>query len=376
LLQVVTLLFNMNDATKGGPPVKQDAISVRSNEASPAAAAAAAAAAASLETEGLLTRTMSGSNEVLVKQKEHHAESETSPDADTEEKESKIKSDIDEQPVSKNSLKRKKRYEKMMLIKKRKKEQDKETKAAKAKAEGRDLDEERRICAENTLNGEGKRLRQLMWEQTRLPLTLKSFQVCLDCSFGSSMTAKEITSLASQIVYCHATNKRSDHPCTLAATSVEGGTLDHLQNISGWQEWHKRAFTFTSQPLEEYHKDHLDRVVYLTSDSETTLSDLDDSKIYIIGGIVDRNRLKRAAIDRAETLGVATAKLPIDEYLKKMEATRVLTCNHVFEILLKYRENGRDWQQALLDVLPKKKGAKALEDDKGANEEGKVEADS
>merc|ERR1711935_1018033 len=57
-------------------------------------------------------------------------------------------------------------------------------------------------------------------------------------------------------------------------------------------------------------------IVYLTSDSEKTLELLEDNTVYVIGGIVDRNRLKRATIDRAEQeLNVETAKLPLQEYL-------------------------------------------------------------
>jgi len=77
--------------------------------------------------------------------------------------------------------------------------------------------------------------------------------------------------------------------------------------------------------------------------------------------------LKRAAIDRAEKIAVRTARLPIDEHLSKtMAATRVLTCNHVFELLLKYRENGRNWKKALMDVLPHRKDAKFDDEGGGA----------
>jgi len=38
-----------------------------------------------------------------------------------------------------------------------------------------------------------------------------------------------------------------------------------------------------------------------------------------------------------------------------MTSTPVLTCNHVFEILLKYRQYGNDWGSAFRDVLPSRK---------------------
>ena len=275
----------------------------------------------------------------------------------------------EEPKMSKSQLKRKRRYEKKMEVKRRRKQQEKEAKVAKAIAEGRDLEAERRFQAERTASGEGNKQRQEIWEKYRLPHTLNSFQVGLDCSFASLMTSKEINSLASQIRYCYSNNKRSRRPCLLAATSLEGETLEHLQNVCGFDDWHKRAFTHTQESLKEFYKDRMEKIVYLTSDSETTLTELEDNKIYIIGGIVDRNRLKRAAINRAEALGVATAKLPLDEHLKKMQATRVLTVNHVFEIMIRYRENGKDWKKALLDVLPHRKEVRVLAEtgsDKGA----------
>jgi tRNA (guanine9-N1)-methyltransferase len=141
-------------------------------------------------------------------------------------------------------------------------------------------------------------------------------------------------------------------------TSASGTTLQHLQNVSGYEEWSNWAFTITSESFEQCFQTDLKNVVYLTSDSETVLEDLDDDKIYVIGGIVDRNRLKRAAIERANLLGVATARLPIDEHLHAMASTRVLTCNQVFELLLRFREYSRNWKTALQNVLPSRKDAK------------------
>jgi tRNA (guanine9-N1)-methyltransferase len=238
--------------------------------------------------------------------------------------------DVSANTMSKNQLKKKRRWEKMMEIKKRRKLQDKQVKLEKAKAQGRDIEAERAKQEAARLNGESRQKRRDFWERKKLPLIHQSFQVCIDCAYESFMTAKEINSLALQIRYCYSANKRNAHPCQLAATSVGGGTLEHLKKVNGFDEWSNWAFTVTPDSL--------------------------------IGGIVDRNRLKRAAFDRSVTVGVATARLPIDEHLQEMASTRVLTCNHVFELLLKYREHGRDWKKALLEVLPNRKDAKFLDE--------------
>ena len=255
-----------------------------------------------------------------------------------------------------------------MEIKKRRKQQEREAKEARAKAQGRDLEAERRQQEERRQAGTGKQRRDQRWIQ-RLEAAQKKFQVCLDCAFEKSMTAKEINSLALQLRYCYASNRRVDVPCLLAATSVAGQTMQHLEKVSGFEEWGSRGFTVTDQPMEEYYAARKADLVYLTSDSDHVLQDLDDSKVYVIGGIVDRNRLKRAAWGRAQELQVATAKLPLDEYLQKMQATRVLTCNHVFDILMHYRQH-RSWEQALLSVLPQRKGAKLASSTKEGEEDG------
>jgi tRNA (guanine9-N1)-methyltransferase len=259
--------------------------------------------------------------------------------------------------LSKNQLRKIKRWEKKLEIKQRRKQQERETKAAKALAQGRDIDEERRLHAINFGKSKTRQIRLDRWATEMLPRVEASFQVCIDGSFEASMATKEVNSLSSQIRYCYASNRRSEHPCRLTYTSAGGDTLQLLQNVNGFEEWKARCFDYSSLSLEEYFQDKLAKVVYLTSDSELTLTELENDKIYVIGGIVDRNRLKGVALDRATALGVATAKLPIDQYLKQMPSTRVLTCNHVYALLLKYKENGGDWKKAFMDVLPQRKEA-------------------
>ena len=104
----------------------------------------------------------------------------------------------------------------------------------------------------------------------------------------------------------------------------------------------------------------------MTADSDNVIEELDASKNYIIGGIVDRNRLKNFAIDRAKTLNVQHGRLPINEHLE-MTATKVLTVNHVFEILCRRRDVG--WGDALLNTLPERKKAVGVDGVDGVEEE-------
>jgi tRNA (guanine9-N1)-methyltransferase len=260
--------------------------------------------------------------------------------------------------LSKNQLKRQQKWAQVMEMKRRRKEQENKIKIAMAKAEGRDIEAERREMEERRKDGSGWSWRNDKWKE-RFEKNASKYQLCLDCSFENVMTPKEIYSLASQIRFCYAYNKKAKHPVNAKVTNLSGATLEHLQNVSGFDQWVHRAFEHTEQGLLDAYPDKT-KLVYLTSDSENVLETLEDDKVYIIGGIVDRNRLKWAAINRAEELGIATAKLPITDYLS-MVTTKVLTCNHVFEILLKYRERGNDWKKAFLEVLPVRKDANEKE---------------
>nr|CAD7393554.1 unnamed protein product [Timema cristinae] len=96
-------------------------------------------------------------------------------------------------------------------------------------------------------------------------------------------------------------------------------------------------------------------LIYLSSDSDNIITTLDDNKVYIIGGLVDHNSQKGLTLQIANDKGIAHAQLPIREYLE-MRTTKVLSIVHVFEILLAVTE-GSPWKEALLNVLPSRKGA-------------------
>jgi tRNA (guanine9-N1)-methyltransferase len=257
--------------------------------------------------------------------------------------------------VSKNQLKRQRRWERAMAVKKRRKDQEKAIKHAKAEKDGRDIQEVRRIMEENRKAGIGRAKRDEQWKN-KFERNSSKFKICVDCSFEDQMTQREINSLGSQLRFCYSANRQAKYPVEAKVTSLSGQTLACLENVSGFNQWSTRAFETTSKDILEAYPDKSE-LVYLTSDSENILAKLDDGKVYIIGGIVDRNRLKRHAMDRAEKLGITTAKLPITDDLS-FAATKVLTVNHVFQILLRVREHGDDWKKALRSVLPEREDAR------------------
>ena len=86
--------------------------------------------------------------------------------------------------------------------------------------------------------------------------------------------------------------------------------------------------------LDYFKATPLKDLVYLTADSPNEISCLDPTKVYIIGGIVDRNRYKKLTYNKAEKQGISHASLPIRKFMK-LTTSAVLTVNHVFEIMAK-----------------------------------------
>ncbi|KAL9186408.1 hypothetical protein ACHAXT_005646 [Thalassiosira profunda] len=332
-------------------------------------------------------------------------------------------------PLSKNQLKKRRRWERSQAHKRLKKEKERELKRLKAEKAGRNLDEERKQQLRNEREGTGWKKREEKWQQIVKRADVdNSFRVCFDCAFEDEMNWKESNSLSLQLRYTYAMNRKSTMPVHIDVCGMKRGgvTWEGLEKVEGFPDkWVGRAFRCYEEKMEEVYaksvadnagnaeagdaggkeevkedqesgkgdlddaKDAKDgsgsakqshpklrpnhQFVYLSGDSPNTLSTLDDNTTYIIGGIVDRNRLKRAAIQRTEginaevpSLDIKTARLPLDENFDFKQATRILTCNHVFMILQKYRENGyKDWKAAIAAVLPERKDIEERKDDEG-----------
>lgn len=55
--------------------------------------------------------------------------------------------------------------------------------------------------------------------------------------------------------------------------------------------------------------------MYLTGDAEEDMQDVEPDSMYVIGGMVDHNRIKRGTYDKAKSMGLRMLRFPIQQHL-------------------------------------------------------------
>lgn len=301
---------------------------------------------------------------------------------------------IEEPKISKNQLKKQRRHERW--------ESGREDRKLKRKEKVKEKKERRReawaAAHQPDENGNIPQLpsdrpsRNTPGSGTQVPIT-----VVFDCDWENLMFDAELKSLGLQITRCYSDNRKAKYRTHLAVSSWGGKMKDRFEGILGNQHTSWKGFKFfeedfvevskksrewmtgqrggvvagamkgpvntdeadEAQPTEDKPSDEEGEVIYLSSESDNTLTTLKPNSTYIIGGLVDKNRHKGVCHKRAVERGIKTAKLPIGEFLE-MKSRQVLVTNHVLEIMLKWLELG-DWGQAFMAVLPERKGAKLRE---------------
>lgn len=176
-------------------------------------------------------------------------------------------------------------------------------------------------------------------------------RVCIDFSFDHLMTQKDICKCVKQFNRCYSLNRRAQNPLQFYVSSFKDKCKQEIERYNGYEHWdvHIHAESY----LDLFKREDL---VYLTSDSDNIIHELDDTKAYIIGGLVDHNQHKLLTLKKAQDEGIAHGKLPISTYLN-MKTRQVLAVNHVFEILLSRSSEKKSWAEALLQTLPERKNA-------------------
>lgn len=124
-------------------------------------------------------------------------------------------------------------------------------------------------------------------------------RVCIDMDFEDKMFEKEVNSLSRQLMHCYAANRKAKYPLDFWVSSVDSTQSDqsqknfthqHLSDIN-YQNWNEEFIKFSSKSYLDLFGEN-QKIVYLTADSDNVIEELKQDEIYIVGGLVDRNRHK------------------------------------------------------------------------------------
>jgi tRNA (guanine9-N1)-methyltransferase len=216
---------------------------------------------------------------------------------------------------------------------------------------------------ERKLKRERKKFRKAMQEQSGLiqnelsskkrkrnwnNVEMSPYSLIVDLEFDDLMVHSDIVSLSTQLRQAYGVNKNLENPWSMYWCGYNGQLKTEIEKNEGWKHW---KITIDEKPYIQSFA--AQKLVYLTADSKNVLTSLDPNKIYIIGGIVDHNKLKNLTLNKAEREQIETAQLPISEYLQ-LNSRKVLTVNQIIEILLYYGLSG-DWEEAFLKTIPQRK---------------------
>ncbi|CAG7734231.1 unnamed protein product [Allacma fusca] len=274
-------------------------------------------------------------SEVAEDNVENNSQPETGDPADPE-------ISTDEKPLSKKALKRLAKRAQWDEIKKEKRKQQK----LKRKEAG----------LPNRNKGGGKRRRRFK----KMLDSSNKVNIVVDMSFDDLMSEKDLMRTGNQLNRCYSVNRALVNPAQYHITSFCGNSKEATAKQIGFCNWdvhfHEKRYD------EVFEKS---KIVYLSSESHNVLTEVDEDKVYVIGGLVDHNAKKGLCYQLAEEKGITHARLPLKEWVD-MRTRGVLSINQVFSILANV-SLGVSWQTAILNAIPARKNAQARQDDDSSN---------
>ncbi|XP_074806769.1 tRNA methyltransferase 10 homolog A isoform X2 [Natator depressus] len=216
----------------------------------------------------------------------------------------------------------KRQMKKLMKQKQWEEQRDLRRQRRKEKRQKRKLERQYQLESNNE-ESDRKRIRRDV-----VPSTLR---LIIDCSFDNLMVLKDVKKLHKQIQRCYAENRKALHPVQFYLTSHGGQLKNNMnENDKGWVNW--KDIHISSEHYNELMKK--EDLVYLTSDSPDVLNELDETKAYVIGGLVDHNHHKGITYKKALEQGIGHVQLPLGNFVK-MNSRKVLAVNHVLAAVLR-----------------------------------------
>ncbi|XP_075876345.1 tRNA methyltransferase 10 homolog C [Nelusetta ayraudi] len=174
-----------------------------------------------------------------------------------------------------------------------------------------------------------------------------------DLSYESNMSRREVENTVSQLMEVEGWNRRAKEPFHLHFCNLQpnGAYEQELLKRYGAETWNRLLITSTNLPhVDAFPQEQL---VYLTADSPNVLRTFDHSKVYIIGALVDRSIQSGLSLANAKRLKLATARLPLDEFLHWEIGAKNLTLDQMMRIMITLKATGK-WEEALKFVPQRK----------------------
>ncbi|XP_075707687.1 tRNA methyltransferase 10 homolog B [Rhinoderma darwinii] len=259
---------------------------------------------------------------------------------DLDNNESGYHSQENEACCSRNVLRKQRHWEKIVTAKKSKRKQEKERRKAKQCGDAN---------AGTDQQQHSKKFLKALTKERLLEAKDSGARLCLDLSMTDHMSKKEISRLAAQIRRLYGSNKKAAKPFWLYLTGFVEDSLLHDECVRMNDGFVHYLVESTQDTFLDVFP--LETIIYLTPDSDCVLEDIDPTKVYVLGGLVDESVQKKVTYQKAKDNGLLTARLPIQEYMVKKDNVKnfhseILAINQVFDILRTYCET-RSWPEAL-----------------------------
>jgi tRNA (guanine9-N1)-methyltransferase len=261
------------------------------------------------------------------------------------------------QPISKNMLKKMRRKEEWDNKKKEIRKMKKDKKKEKKQKELQLNSDNNQIKEEIPIICIPRKVR----EEEYLTKVKDGSILIIDCSFENLMNEKDVFSLTRQVGYCYSENRKAKNPFNFILYDVGEKLMKELNknNFSNWKGVtiiRAGEFTSIADFVMKYTNTNIEmnNIIYLTADSENEINDIEKNKVYIIGGIVDRNRYKLITLNKANEMGIGHGRFPIGDYIQ-LNSSKVLTTNHVFAIMTYFNSIDKNWKDAFTSIIPKRK---------------------
>ena len=139
--------------------------------------------------------------------------------------------------------------------------------------------------------------------------------LCFDFDYEFNvMSELELSNLGKQIQICYGENKAAADPFHLHFCNLREGSLNQKYLQKHFVNYENIILTSTEDSYLE-HYPHED-LVYLSPNAPNVMTRYDPTKVYIIGGLVDKSVEQKLSVAKAKKEKITHLKLPLDTHLK------------------------------------------------------------